>query len=309
MNIFIAGGSGAIGRHLVPMLVGQGHRVVALTRTAAGAARLAAMGALPMLGDVFDARLDERVRDARPEVVIHQLTAFGAVGTDPLEATHRVRIEGTGKLVAAAEAAGARRFIAQSISFVCKPVAAGLSDERTLLYHDGPSAVRALAHAVGELERQTLNARGMAGVVLRYGWCYGRGTNFDPDGPIPAAIRRGRMALVGAGAGIYSFVDLHDAARATVLALAQGDAGIYNIVDDAPVRLSEWLPATARMLAAPPPVAMDETLARERLGDMMVYVFNEQCGASNRKAKANLGWEPETPSWRAGFERLYGVGA
>jgi nucleoside-diphosphate-sugar epimerase len=274
MNIFIAGGSGAIGRALVPMLVRDGHRVVALSRTAQGVERLAAMGAEPVTGDVFDAtRLAELVAQARPEVVMHQLTAFGATDADPLAETIRVRIEGTRCLVAAAQAAGARRVIAQSISFICTPVNDGLTDEDTPLYLSAPPAIRALAHSIAELERQTLLAAGMLGVVLRYGWFYGPGTNYDPDGVIPRAIRKGRMALVGSGAGTYSFIDLRDAAQATMLALT-GAPGIYNIVDDEPARLRDWLPLAARLLGGPEPTAMDEALAREKLGDMMVYLFN-----------------------------------
>ena len=202
LKIFIAGGSGAIGRQLVPLLVGQGHHVVALTRTAAGAARLEAMGATPLIGDVFDAeRLAELVVQAAPEVVIHQLTAFGATDADPLAETIRVRTVGTRHLVAAAQRAGAKRFITQSISFICKPVASGLTDEDSPLYLDAPEAIRPLAQAVAEMERRTLSAEAMQGVVLRYGWFYGPGTNYDPADAIPRAIRKGRMPLVGRGDG------------------------------------------------------------------------------------------------------------
>ena len=305
MNVFIAGGSGAIGRALVPMLVRDGHRVVALTRTSQGEQRLGAMGAVPVIGDAFDAnRLSELVSQAKPEVVIHQLTAFGATGADPLAETIRVRIEGTRNLVAAAQTAGARRFIAQSISFICTPVSAGLTDEETPLYLDAPAAIRPLVYSIAELERQTLQATGMVGVVMRYGWFYGPGTNYDPASVIPRAIRNGRMALVGAGAGTYSFIHVDDAAKATLKALASAP-GIYNIVDDEPACLREWLPVAARLLGGPVPTPLDEALARSKLGDMLVYMFNEQSGASNRKAKDVLGWRPETPSWRLGFERLY----
>src|SRR5258708_5474179 len=189
MNIFIAGGSGAIGRVLVPLLVEEGHQVVALTRAPGRATQLAAMGAKPVIGDVFDqARLIELVAHAQPEIVIHQLTAFGAKDADPLAETIRVRIEGTRNLVAAAQAANVRRFIAQSISFICTPAGDGLTDENTPLYLDAPAAIRPLAESVAALERQTLQARGMAGVVLRYGWFYGPGTNYDPNDSIPRAI-------------------------------------------------------------------------------------------------------------------------
>jgi len=306
VNIFVAGGSGAIGRQLVPMLVQEGHHVVAMTRSPGGAARLEAMGAAPVIGNVFDkGRLDDLVAQAKPEVVIHQLTAFGATDADPLAETIRVRTEGTRNLVDAARKSNARRFIAQSISFICKPVDGGLTDEDTPLYLDAPQAIRPLAQAVSELERQVIHGSGMEGVVLRYGWFYGPGTNYDPADAIPRAIRKGRMPMVGTGAGTYSFVHVQDAAAATMKALTGAEPGIYNIVDDSPARLSEWLPVVAKLLDAPSPAFMDETLAREKLGDMMVYVFNEQSGASNRKAREALAWEPSIPSWKTGFESLY----
>ena len=145
----------------------------------------------------------------------------------------------------------------------------------------------------------------MDGIVLRYGWFYGPGTNFDPADTIPRAIKQGRMRIVGRGDGTYSFIHVHDAAVATMKALTRVPPGIYNIVDDAPAKLSEWLPVAARLLDAPAPTQMDEAPAREKLGDMMVYVFNEQSGASNQKAKKVLAWKPTIPSWRMGFRDLY----
>ena len=267
MKIFIAGGSGAIGRSLVPMLVEAGHRVVAMTRSPDRAASLAAIGALPVIGDVYDvARLGELVASAEPEIVIHQLTAFGATDADPLEETIRVRTEGTRNLVAAARAAGVERMITQSISFICSPAGPGLTNEETPLYLDASDAIRPLAEAVAELERQTLHTHGLSGVVLRYGWFYGPGTNYDPAGSIPRAIRKGRSPIVGEGAGSYSFIHVDDAARATLKALMAARPGIYNIVDDEPARLDEWLPFVAKLLGAPPPGRLDETRRVGRSG-------------------------------------------
>jgi nucleoside-diphosphate-sugar epimerase len=264
------------------------------------------MGAAPAVGDVYDeARLARLVAEAEAEVVIHQLTAFGTKSGDPYAETIRVRIEGTRSLISAARAARARRFIAQSISFMCSPSGSGLTDEETPLYLDAPAAVRGLAQAVASLERQTLGATGMSGTVLRYGWFYGPGTSYDPQGTIPTAIRNGTMPIVGAGAGTYSFIHLRDAAAATVRALAHDAPGIYNIVDDSPVRLSEWLPFAAKLLGAPAPAHEDVACARKRIGDMRVYYMNEQRGASNAKAKREFNWQPAFPSWRAGFEALY----
>jgi nucleoside-diphosphate-sugar epimerase len=259
-----------------------------------------------VVGDVYDAvRLARWVAESEAAVVIHQLTAFGAKDGDPYAETIRVRTEGTRNLIAAARAAGVRRFIAQSISFMCSPFGSGLTDEETPLYLDAPPTVRALAEAIASLERQTLDASGMSGTVLRYGWFYGPGTSYDPKGTIPSAIRKGTMPIVGAGAGTYSFIDLRDAAAATVKTLAHKAGGIYNIVDDSPVRLSEWLPFAAKLLDAPAPGRIDETSARRALGDMRVYYMNEQRGASNAKAKRELDWQPAFRSWRTGFEALY----
>ena len=306
MNIFIAGGTGAIGRLLVPLLVNAGHRVVALTRSLDRTSQLEQMGAVPVVGDVYDeARLARLVAESEAEVVIHQLTAFGTQVGDPYAETIRVRIDGTRSLIAAARAARVRRFIAQSISFMCSPFGSGLTDEETPLYLDAPPAVRALADAVASLERQTLGANGMSATVLRYGWFYGPGTSYDPEGTIPTAIRKGTMPIVGAGAGTYSFINLRDAAAATVRVLAHDATGIYNIVDDSPVRLSEWLPFAAKLLGAPAPGREDVASARKRIGDLRVYYMNEQRGASNAKAKREFDWQPAFPSWRAGFEALY----
>ena len=303
MNIFIAGGTGAIGRVLVPLLVNAGHKVVALTRSADRTSQLEQMGAVPVVGDVYDeARLARLVAESGAEVVIHQLTAFGTKDGDPYAETIRLRIEGTRSLIAAARAARVRRFIAQSISFVCSPTGSGLTDEATPLYLDAPPAVRALVEAVASLERQTL---GVGGTVLRYGWFFGPGTSWDSQGAIPRAIREGNYPLVGAGAGAYSFIDLRDAAAATVKALAREADGVYNIVNDAPARFSEWLPFAAKLLGAPAPAHEDETSARKRVGDMRVYYMNEQRGASNAKAKRVFNWRPAFPSWRTGFEALY----
>jgi len=306
MNIFVAGASGAIGRSLVPMLVEAGHRVVALTRAAERAPALEALGAHAVIGDVFDAeKLCEQVAAAQPDLVIHQLTAFGAQNADPLAETIRVRTLGTRNLVRATCAAGVRRLITQSISFMCTPLGAGLTDESTPLYLDAPDAIRPLAAAIGELERLTLETPQLNGVVLRYGWFYGPGTNYDPSGSIPRSIRKGRSPIVGEGAGTYSFIHVDDAARATMQALTRAKPGIYNIVDDEPARLSVWLPLATEWLRAPRPGHLDERAARESLGDMLVYIMNEQRGASNAKAKRELDWEPQLRSWRDGFKAAY----
>jgi 2-alkyl-3-oxoalkanoate reductase len=306
MRVFIAGGSGAIGRFLVPMLVKDGHHVIAMTRSLENAPALETMGAVPVIGDVFDlAKLTELVVDAKPDSVIHQLTAFGAKNADPLAETIRVRTVGTRNLIQAAQAGKVRRFITQSISFICSPSGAGLTNEETPLYLHAPDAIRPLAEAVSEMERLTLHTNGMEGVVLRYGWFYGAGTNYDPANSIPRSVRKGRAPVVGEGAGTYSFIHVQDAAQATMKALVHAKSGIYNIVDNEPARLSVWLPVVAELLQAQPPMHLAESAARQTLGDMLVYIMNEQRGASNAKARRELQWEPAFSSWREGFKVLY----
>ncbi len=305
MNVFLAGATGAIGRRLLPMLVKEGHKVVAMTRAPEKIRDLEAMGAEPVLCDVFDVSgLNDVVKRAAPEIIIHQLTSFGATARDPLAETNRLRIEGTGNLVAAARAAGARRFIAQSISFLCAPKGVGLTDENTPLYLDAPEAFRPLVEAVAELERQTLSVDGIEGIVLRYGHFYGPGTFYASDGSIAASVRNGQMPIIGNGTGIYSFIHVDDAAAATILALTRGAPGIYTIVDDAPVPISEWLPVYAELLGALTPERMAETVALETIGAFLVYMMTEQHGASNTKAKRELGWQLAHGSWRDGFKAL-----
>jgi nucleoside-diphosphate-sugar epimerase len=306
LKVFIAGGSGVIGRHLVPLLVRSGHCVTALTRSDSGAASLQAMGAEVVRGDVFErAQLDSILAQARPDVVLHQLTAFGATDADPLQATIRVRTEGTRHLVAAARKAGAQRFIAQSIAFVSAPGGDGLADESTPPHANAPPSMQPLVDSIRVLEGETLSAEGMVGTVLRYGWFYGAGTNHHPDGATARSIRKGRAPLVGEGTGVYSFIGLPDAAAATLCALECAASGVFHVVDDTPVALREWLPFVAGRLGAPAPPVIDVATARERYGDTLVFFMHDQRGASNAKARRELGWTPQQPSWRAAFEALY----
>ncbi len=306
MIVFLAGATGAIGRSLVPMLVKEGHKVVAMTREPEKSRGLEAMGTEPVVVDVFDvARLNKVVERAAPEIVIHQLTSFGATARDAFAETNRLRIEGTGNLVAAARAGGAKRFVAQSISFVCTPKGDGLSDENTPLYLDAPEAIRPVVQAVAELERQTLSVDNMEGIVLRNGHFYGgAGSLYAADGPVGASVRTGQMPIVGDGTGTYSFIHVDDAAAAIIQALTRGAAGIYNVVDDAPTPVSEWLPTYAELLSAPAPERISETVAVEAVGPFPVYLMTEQRGASNTKAKRELGWQPAHGSWRDGFKTL-----
>lgn len=265
MNIFIAGGSGAIGRSLVPMLIGEGHRVVALTRSPERASSLESMGAIPVIGNVFEKdKLTDILVDAKPDVVIHQLTAFGSQDGDPLGETIRIRTEGTGNLVEASVAANVKRLITQSISFICTPFAETITNEETPLYLEAPDSIRPLAEAVAEMERSTLGESSMEGLVLRYGWFYGPGTNYDPNDVIPRSVRKGKARIIGDGTGTFSFIHIDDAARATMMALTDVKPGIYNIVDDDPAMQNEWLPYVAELLESPAPGHMDEDSARKK---------------------------------------------
>lgn len=305
MRIFLAGATGVIGRRLLPRLLEAGHAVSALTRSSARAAALRAAGAEPVVADVFDAgRIGEALENAAPEVVIHQLTALPG-DLHPrriraqIEPTNRLRDEGTRVLLAAAEAAGARRFVAQSVAFAYRPDGGGLRDESAPLFADAPAAFRPMVAAVASLERQVAGAS-LEGVALRYGFFYGAGTVYADDGSITARVRKRGMPVVGDGAGVFSFVHVDDAAAATVAAL-DAPPGVYNVVDDDPAPVREWLPAFAAAVGAPPPFRVPRFLGRLAAGPYGVYLMCDLPGASNRKAREVLGWAPRWSSWRDGF--------
>ena len=305
MRVFLAGGTGVIGRRLVPMLLAAGHHVTAMTRTPAKGDALRASGAEAVVADALDAEaLRAAVADARPDAVIHQLTSLPQ-RIDPRRIEHdfalndRLRTEGTHNLVQAAQAAGAGRILAQSIAFTYAPGPAGtVHDEQDPLLLDAPGPYQRSAKAIVELERTVLGADG---VVLRYGYFYGPGSAISRRGSMGQDVSRRRLPIVGRGAGVWSFVHVDDAARATVLALTHGGAGPYNVVDDEPAAVSEWLPALARALGAPRPLRVPALIARLAAGSYGVGVMTRAQGACNALAKRELGWTPAHPSWRQGF--------
>lgn len=307
MRIFLAGATGAIGRRLLPRLIEGGHEVTALTRSEGRAAHLRAAGARPVVADVFDREaLLAAVETARPEAVIHQLTSIPARMNprrirQELAPTNRLRTEGTQVLMDAAQAAGARRFIAQSVSFYYAPGAAVPATEEEPLYHDAPAAFAELVHATEALEDTVLSTPGVEGMVLRYGYFYGPGTAYAAEGSMTTDVARGRLPLLGDGGGVFSFIHVDDAAAATVLALDRGTPGIYNIVDDEPAPLRVWLPYLAALLDAPRPKRLPTFIGRLGAGRYGVYFMTEQRGASNQKARHALGWAPRYASWREGF--------
>ncbi len=305
MKVFVAGASGALGRPLVRQLVEAGHEVAGMTRREEAAEGLRTAGAEAVVCDVFDAdSLRRAVGEARPEIVVHALTALPQrikPRSDYLAATNRVRTEGTRNLVAAARAAGAKRLLAESVAFFYEPIGGWVKDEGAPLTLHPSGRFRDAAGALKDLENQVLGAGEMEGLVLRCGWFYGPGTHYDRDGAIAGEVRRRRYPIVGAGTGTYSYVHVEDAAAAFVAAVGRGAHGVYNVVDDEPARLAEWLPAYAQALGANPPRRVPAWLARLVAGGAITSQMLTLRGAANGKAKRELGWVPEHPSWRRGF--------
>jgi nucleoside-diphosphate-sugar epimerase len=306
VKVFLAGGSGVIGRSLVPQLVAAGHRVAATTRSEAKAAILQSLGASPVVVDALDEpALHRAVVDFAPDVVMNQLTdlpqRYNPRKLGPYyERTSRLRVESTRTLLAAAKNAGARRFIYQSIAFMYATVGPAVLSEEAPLALDAPEPFGATVRATAEGERLALSARGITGVALRYGQLYGPGTYFDRDGDFARQARQRMLPIVGGGGGVFSFVHVDDAAGAAVAALNHGE-GVYNIVDDDPALTREWIPAFCTELGAPKPMHVPGTLVALMAGSFAAATLQEGRGASNAKAKRELGWSPTHSSWRAGF--------
>lgn len=300
MRVFVVGATGAIGRQLVPLLQSAGHEVAALVRDPARAPA----GVQVLTGDALDrGSVLAAVREAQPDAIVHEATA-GPTANNPrrmkaaLAPTSRLRTEGTANLLAAADAAGVRRFLAQSIAFAYAPVAGAVVNEDAPLNLQAPGQLRPVVEAVADLERQVLGANG---VVLRYGWFYGEGTSLARDGDTAEMVRRRGFPIPGDGGGIWSFVHTRDAAAATVAALDVQGPRVFNIVDDHPARLREWLPEYARLLGAKPPRKVPLWLIRLVGGPVAAEGMTRQSGASNARARAELGWQPRYSSWRSGF--------
>ena len=305
MRVLVVGASGAIGVRLVPQLIERGHEVVGTFRSPGNAPRLSALGAEPMALDVLDAPAVRRaVLDTKPDAIVHQATAltdvrFGRSLDRSFGPTNRLRTEGTDNLLAAADKAGVRRFVAQSFaSYRYAREGGPVKTEDDRLDPDPPAMARETNIAMSHLD-QVVTAAG--GIALRYGGFYGA----DTDGLVKP-VRKRQFPIIGEGAGISSFIHLDDAACATALAVEHDGAGIYNIVDDEPAPMSEWLPALAKALSAKPPRHVPVWLAGLIAGKGMVMMAVGSRGASNEKAKRELGWTLRYPSWRQGFEAAYG---
>jgi 2-alkyl-3-oxoalkanoate reductase len=307
-RVFVAGASGAIGRPLVRQLVTAGHRVTGMTRREDRAEEIRAPGAEAVVCDVFDVvALRAAVAGARPDVVVHQLTALPTRidprRSDTYPATNRLRTEGTANLIAAARDAGVGRFVSQSIAFLYAPVGPRVVDEVAPVLEGVSGPLGTALDATLDGERQVL---AVGGLVLRYGYYYGPGTSFAPDGTMAKDVRRRRFPIVGSGEGRMSFIQIEDAAAATVAACERGASGIYNVCDDDPAPMREWIPAYAQAVGAKRPLRVPRWLVRIVAGAVIASLATELRGASNEKAKRELGWQPRYPSWRQGFTEALG---
>ena len=306
MRVFLAGGSGVIGRRLIPQLIAAGHDVAATTRSDAKAPMLRSLGAGPVIVDALDGpALSKAIIDFGPDAVMNQLTdlpqRYNPRKLGPYyERTSRLRVEATRTLLAAAQVSGAKRFVYQSIAFMYTTAGPAVLPEDAPLALDAPEPFGATVRATAEGEKLALSAGGITGVVLRYGQLYGPGTYFDREGDFARQAKSRMLPIVGSGAGVFSFVHVDDAAAAAVIALTRG-VGIYNIVDDDPAPAREWIPAFCRDVGAPAPMHVPGRLVELMAGRFAASSLQEGRGASNAKAKREMGWAPRHPTWRGGF--------
>jgi nucleoside-diphosphate-sugar epimerase len=309
MKILVAGATGAIGTQLLPLLAARGHDVWGMTRSASKRPAIAAAGATPVVADALEPDdIARAVAQAQPEVIVHQLTALS--GSPDMRhfdrdfaQTNRLRTEATNHLLAAGREAGVRRFVAQSYAgWPFARTGAPVKSEDDPLDPSPAEAMRQTLDAIRHLEHAVTSADWTIGIVLRYGGFYGPGTSLGPEGgDVVETIRRRKLPLVGDAGGVWSFVHIADAAQATVAAIEHGTRGVYNIVDDDPAPVAEWLPALAAAWGAPPPRRVPRWLGRLLAGETAAVMMTEVRGASNAKAKRDLGWQPAHPSWRGGF--------
>ena len=302
MRVFIAGAAGVIGQRLIPLLTADGHEVTGSTRASGKAGLIRQLGATPVVVDGLDADgVFGAVREAQPEVIIHEMTALTSMSNlrnfDKVFAvTNQLRTTGTDNLLAAARAAGTSRFIAQS--FTCWPnIREGgpVKTEDDPLDPHPPASMTQSLRAIRHVEDAASGFPG--GLALRYGGLYGPGASESMLGP----VRRRLFPVIGSGAGIWTFCHIEDAATATAAAVTQGAPGIYNVVDDDPAPVAEWLPFLATCLGAKPPRHVPTWLGRQLAGDAVVTMMTESRGSSNAKAKRELRWTPRYASWRDGF--------
>jgi nucleoside-diphosphate-sugar epimerase len=308
LKVFVAGASGAIGRPLVSQLVAAGHDVTGMTRRPEQAEAITAAGARGVVCDVFDREaLNDAVSAARPDVVVHQLTAlpheFDMSKPDVYDATNRLRTQGTQNLVAAARGAGARRIVVQSVSFLYSPTGSWVKTEEDDTIWKAPGHFGGSMDAVLAAEAMVTGTDVLEGLVLRYGLFYGPGTHYAREGYWGDEARRRRLPVIGSGEGMASFIHIDDAAGATVAAVERGAPGIYNVVDDEPAHMRDWAPAFAAGVGAKRPLRVPAFIARFVAGKDIIALALISRAASNEKAKRELEWTPAIPSWREGFQR------
>jgi nucleoside-diphosphate-sugar epimerase len=312
MKILVAGATGALGKQLVPRLVAGGHDVAGMTRNESKIDAVRSLGATPVVADALEPEEVARaVGEVGPEIIVHQLTALAGSLTDSrhpdrsFAPTNRLRTEGTDHLLAAGRAVGVRRFVAQSYAgwrFARR--GASVMTEEEPLDLSLPHKLRGMLDAIRHLEDAVTGAPWTEGLVLRYGNFYGPGTSMAPGGEHFELIRKRKSPVVGSGAGVWSFIHIEDAAEATIAAIERGNRGIYNIVDDEPAAVAEWLPALASVLGAKPPPRVPRWLGRLLAGEAAAVMMTDVRGASNAKAKRELGWRPRHRSWREGFAEV-----
>jgi nucleoside-diphosphate-sugar epimerase len=308
MRVFVAGATGAIGKQLVPRLAAAGHEVFGMTRSESKRAMLSGLGAVPVVADALDPdQVAEAVGSARPDVIVHELTAIGALNMRHFDRgfalTNRLRTEGTDHLLSAGQAVGVRRFVAQGVAAYGAYARTGgpVKSEEDPLESAPAREMRETLAAIRHLEESVLGARWTEGIVLRYGVFYGPGTGMVPGEEQFELVRRRKFPLVGDGGGVWSFIHIADAAEATLAAVKHGSRGVYNVVDDDPAPVAEWLPALAQKLGAKKPMRVPRFVGKLFAGEAGVVMMTDIRGASNVKAKRELGWHPAHPSWRQGF--------
>ena len=308
MRVFVAGATGAIGKQLVPRLVEAGHEVHGMTRSESKRAMLDELGAVPAVADALDPdQVAEAVGRARPDVIVHQLTAIPQKldlrhFDRDFALTNRLRTEGTDYLLSAGHAVGVRRFVAQSNgAFPYARTGGPVKSEEDPLDPAPAREMRESWAAIRHLEEAVLGARWTEGIVLRYGAFYGPGTSMAPGSAQTELVRKRKFPLVGDGGGVWSFIHVADAAEATVAAVERGHRGVYNVVDDDPAPVAKWLPALAQELGAKKPMRVPRFIGRLFAGEAGVMMMTDVRGASNAKAKRELGWRPAHPSWRQGL--------
>jgi nucleoside-diphosphate-sugar epimerase len=308
MRVLVAGATGALGRQLVPQLVARGHEVYGMTRSESKAESVRVMGASPLVADALDPEaVASAVAKSEPEVIVHQLTALsGSLDMRHFDRefalTNRLRSEGTDHLLAAGRAVAVKRFVAQSFAgWPFARVGGPVKSEDAPLDPHPPEGARQALAAIRHLEEAVTGASWTEGIVLRYGGFYGPGTSLGPDGEHRELLRKRGFPVVGRGEGVWSFIHIEDAAEATVAAVEHGSRGIYNVVDDEPAPVAEWLPAIAEAVGAKRPRRVPRWLGRLLAGEVATVMMTEVRGASNEKAKRELGWRPGHPSWRDGL--------